>query len=37
MMAGPLIILYEIGILVARMARKKKVTEEETTEEVVEG
>lgn len=37
MMAGPLIILYEIGILVARMARKKKVAEEETTEEVVEG
>jgi sec-independent protein translocase protein TatC len=37
MMAGPLIILYEIGILVARMARKKKVTEEEKTEEVVEG
>jgi sec-independent protein translocase protein TatC len=37
MMAGPLIILYEIGILVARMARKKKVTEEETKEEVVEG
>jgi sec-independent protein translocase protein TatC len=37
MMAGPLIILYEIGILVARMARKKKVTEEETTEEVVKG
>ncbi|NNG07456.1 MAG: twin-arginine translocase subunit TatC [Desulfobacteraceae bacterium] len=37
MMAGPLIILYEIGILVARIARKKKVTEEETTEEVVEG
>lgn len=37
MMAGPLIVLYEIGILVARMARKKKVTEEETTEEVVEG
>jgi sec-independent protein translocase protein TatC len=37
MMAGPLIILYEIGILVARMARRKKVTEEETTEEVIEG
>ncbi len=37
MMAGPLIILYEIGILVARMARRKKVTEEETTDEVVEG
>ena len=37
MMAGPLIILYEIGILVARMARKKKDAEEETTEEVVEG
>jgi sec-independent protein translocase protein TatC len=37
MMAGPLILLYEIGILVARMARRKKETEEETTEEVLEG
>jgi sec-independent protein translocase protein TatC len=37
MMAGPLILLYEIGILVARMARRKKDREEETTEEVVEG
>lgn len=37
MMAGPLILLYEIGIIVARMARRKKDTEEETTEEVVKG
>ncbi|UCB47793.1 MAG: twin-arginine translocase subunit TatC [Deltaproteobacteria bacterium] len=37
MMAGPLILLYEIGILVARMARRKKGTEEERAEEVVEG
>ena len=37
MMAGPLILLYEIGILVARMARRKKDTEQETTDEVVEG
>lgn len=37
MMAGPLIFLYEIGILVARMARRKKDTEQETTDEVVEG
>ena len=37
MMAGPLILLYEIGIFVARLARRKKDTEEETTEEVVKG
>jgi Sec-independent protein secretion pathway component TatC len=37
MMAGPLILLYEVGILVARMARGKKDIEEETTDEVVEG
>jgi len=37
MMAGPLILLYEIGIIVAKMARGKKDTEEETTEEVVKG
>ena len=37
MMAGPLILLYEIGILVARMARRKKETEEEAAEEVLEG
>jgi Sec-independent protein secretion pathway component TatC len=36
-MAGPLILLYEIGIFVARMARRKKDTEQETTDEVVEG
>jgi sec-independent protein translocase protein TatC len=29
MMAGPLVILYEIGIIVAKMARKKKEREEE--------
>lgn len=33
MMAGPLIVLYEIGIVVAKIARRKKVTEEETAEE----
>ena len=37
MMAGPLILLYEVGIIVARIARKKKDIEEETTDEVVEG
>ncbi len=37
MMAGPLIILYEIGILVARIARRKKVTEEETAKEGADG
>jgi sec-independent protein translocase protein TatC len=37
MMAGPLILLYEIGILVARMARRKKGTEKERAEEVVKG
>jgi sec-independent protein translocase protein TatC len=30
MMAGPLILLYEISILVAKMAKKDKVEEEET-------
>jgi sec-independent protein translocase protein TatC len=29
MMAGPLIILYEVGIIVSRFARKKEVKEEE--------
>jgi len=35
MMAGPLIILYEVGIFVARLARKKKeeAKEEETAQE----
>jgi sec-independent protein translocase protein TatC len=33
MMAGPLIVLYEIGILVARLARKKKEEREEKVEE----
>ncbi len=33
MMAGPLIILYEIGIVVAKIASRKKVTEEEIVEE----
>jgi sec-independent protein translocase protein TatC len=32
MMAGPLIVLYEIGILVARLARKKKEEREEKVE-----
>lgn len=30
MMAGPLIILYEVGIIIAGMAKKKKVAEDET-------
>jgi sec-independent protein translocase protein TatC len=33
MMAGPLIILYEIGIFIAKIARKKKVEKEEAEEE----
>ena len=33
MMAGPLIILYEIGILVSSLARKKKEEQEETEAE----
>ena len=33
MMAGPLIILYEIGILVSRTARKRKEAKEEKEEE----
>jgi len=33
MMAGPLIILYEIGILVSRTVRKKKESKEEAEEE----
>jgi sec-independent protein translocase protein TatC len=37
MMAGPLILLYEIGILVARMARRRKVKDEERAEEGAEG
>lgn len=32
MMAGPLIVLYEFGILVARLARKKREEEDETVE-----
>lgn len=32
MMAGPLIVLYEISIMISRMARRKKVTEEEAEE-----
>jgi len=35
MMAGPLIILYEVGIIVSRFARKKEV-EEEKDEEIEE-
>jgi sec-independent protein translocase protein TatC len=34
MMAGPLIILYEVGIIVSRFARKKEVKEEEEEEKV---
>jgi sec-independent protein translocase protein TatC len=33
MMAGPLIILYEVGILIAHFAEKKKAVNEETTPE----
>ena len=33
MMAGPLLLLYEISILVSKMAVRKKVTEEEKAEE----
>ena len=33
MMAGPLIVLYEIGIFVSRFARKKKECERESVEE----
>jgi len=33
MMAGPLIVLYEIGIFVSRFARKKKEDEKESIEE----
>jgi len=33
MMAGPLIVLYEIGIFIARFARKKEVEEDETIED----
>ena len=33
MMAGPLILLYEISILVAKMAARKKVTDEKDTDE----
>jgi sec-independent protein translocase protein TatC len=32
MMAGPLIVLYEIGIIVARLAQKRKVDTDETAE-----
>lgn len=37
MMAGPLILLYEIGIIIARVAGKKKVTEDEAVEQGVDG
>jgi len=33
MMAGPLIVLYEIGIIIARIAEKKKVAEDEAVKE----
>jgi sec-independent protein translocase protein TatC len=37
MMAGPLIVLYEISIIIASVAGKKKVAEDETAEEGVKG
>ena len=37
MMAGPLIILYEVGILISRIAGSKKVVEEESGEESANG
>jgi sec-independent protein translocase protein TatC len=37
MMAGPLIILYEIGILIARIAGRKKAADDETVEEGAKG
>jgi Sec-independent protein secretion pathway component TatC len=37
MMAVPLIVLYEISILVSKMARKKKKEKEEAPEEKEEG
>ncbi len=36
MMAGPLIVLYEISIIIAKIAGRKKVTEEEKAEEGAE-
>jgi len=33
MMAGPLIVLYEVGIIIARIAEKKKVAEDEAVKE----
>jgi sec-independent protein translocase protein TatC len=37
MMAGPLIILYEIGIIIARIGARKKVVEDEAVESDGEG
>lgn len=37
MMAGPLIVLYEIGIFVAKVAERKKAPEDEAVGEGVEG
>ena len=37
MMAGPLILLYEIGIIIARIARRRKVTKNGAVEEGIEG
>ena len=37
MMAGPLIILYELGILISRIAGSKGVVEEESGEESANG
>lgn len=36
MMAGPLILLYEIGIIIARIGGKKKVVEDEAEDEAAE-
>ena len=36
MMAGPLILLYEIGIIIARIARRRKVTKNGAVEEGIE-
>jgi sec-independent protein translocase protein TatC len=37
MMAGPLIILYELGILISKIAGSKRVVEEESEEESADG
>jgi Sec-independent protein secretion pathway component TatC len=37
MMAGPLIVLYEISIIIAKIAGRKKITEEEAAEDGANG